>query len=145
MKQGMKSVKKKEVPGANLFHDRVNLICLPILAAMSAAGLMGIYSPEKVPIPALFLDRVLDSWAEYSTMRRRHIRYKARNISYDHSPSYCLLCSGYQKRTQDTTLTLEFLRHIPSVTQTHLLVNMKDAPNLSLSLTLQSLNARGKE
>ena len=44
----MKATKRKEVPGANLFHDRVNLICLPVLAAMSAAGLMGWYSPEKV-------------------------------------------------------------------------------------------------
>jgi hypothetical protein len=40
--------RKKLVPGACLFHDRVNLICLPILAAMSAAGLLGLYSPEKV-------------------------------------------------------------------------------------------------
>lgn len=41
-------LKAKTVPGACLFHDRVNLICLPILAAMSVLGLLGLYSPEKV-------------------------------------------------------------------------------------------------
>ena len=42
--------KSKIVPGACLFHDRVNLICLPILATMSVLGLAGLYSPEKVRI-----------------------------------------------------------------------------------------------
>lgn len=51
-----KAAKRKEVPGANLFHDRVNLICLPVLAAMSAAGLMGWYSPEKVGYIAFCID-----------------------------------------------------------------------------------------
>lgn len=40
--------KPRHTPGACLFHDRVNLICLPILAAMSVAGLMGWYNPVKV-------------------------------------------------------------------------------------------------
>ena len=69
----MKTLRKKEVPGANLFHDRVNLICLPVLAAMSAAGLLGFYSPEKVQISLehLFISpgsQEFGYWAEYSTM-----------------------------------------------------------------------------
>ena len=69
----MKIAKRREVPGANLFHDRVNLICLPVLAAMSAAGLMGWYSPEKVEQSSNVLLSAsdqgnMDFWAEYSTM-----------------------------------------------------------------------------
>ena len=41
-------MKTKQITCAHLFHDRVNLICLPVLAAMSIAGLADLYSPEKV-------------------------------------------------------------------------------------------------
>ena len=40
--------KLKPSPGACVFHDRVNLIALPILGLISLAGLLGWYEAEKV-------------------------------------------------------------------------------------------------